>query len=129
MENELNKPVTATDIKANEGKAHQRIDDSAERVKQAASSAVASSKEKVGRAADQVEAGLHKATDRTADAASRATDKAADLGVRGREMYDQSREQFDEWMDDAREYVREKPLQAVGIALGAGWVIGRILRR
>jgi ElaB/YqjD/DUF883 family membrane-anchored ribosome-binding protein len=28
-----------------------------------------------------------------------------------------------------RDYVREKPVQSVAIALGAGWLIGRILRR
>jgi ElaB/YqjD/DUF883 family membrane-anchored ribosome-binding protein len=33
------------------------------------------------------------------------------------------------WMSQAREYVREKPMQSVAIALGAGWLLGRILRR
>jgi ElaB/YqjD/DUF883 family membrane-anchored ribosome-binding protein len=35
----------------------------------------------------------------------------------------------DAWLDQARNYVREKPGQAVMMALGAGWLLGRILRR
>ena len=35
----------------------------------------------------------------------------------------------DAWLEQVRDYVREKPMQSVAIALGAGWLIGRILRR
>jgi ElaB/YqjD/DUF883 family membrane-anchored ribosome-binding protein len=31
--------------------------------------------------------------------------------------------------DDGEDYIRENPLQAVGIALAAGFIIGLILRR
>lgn len=106
-----------------------RIDDRAERVKQATSHAVSSTKETVDRAADKVEEGLHHATDKVAGTAHRATDKAADLGERGREAYDKTVDRADVWMEQAREYVREKPVQSVVIALGAGWLLGRILRR
>jgi ElaB/YqjD/DUF883 family membrane-anchored ribosome-binding protein len=106
-----------------------RIDESAERVKQATSSAVASTKDAVDRAADNVEDGLHRATDKVADVANRTTDKAVELGERGREVYDETMDKADAWLEVARDYVREKPVQSVAIALGAGWLIGRILRR
>jgi ElaB/YqjD/DUF883 family membrane-anchored ribosome-binding protein len=106
-----------------------RIDESAERVKQATSNVVASTKDAVDRAADQVEAGLHTATDKAAGAANRATDKAAELSDRGREVYDETMNRADAWLETARDYVREKPVQSVAIALGAGWLLGRILRR
>jgi ElaB/YqjD/DUF883 family membrane-anchored ribosome-binding protein len=106
-----------------------RIDERAERVKQATSSAVASTKEAVDRAADHVEEGLHHATDKAADAAHRASDKAAHVSARGREVYDETMDRADAWLEQAREYVREKPVQSVAIALGAGWLLGRILRR
>jgi ElaB/YqjD/DUF883 family membrane-anchored ribosome-binding protein len=106
-----------------------RIDESAERVKQATSNAVASTKDAVDRAADQVEAGLHTATDKAAGAANRATEKAAELSDRGREVYDETMDRADAWLETARDYVREKPVQSVAIALGAGWLLGRILRR
>lgn len=107
----------------------ERIDERAERVKQATSQAVASTREKVDRAADRVEQGLHHATDKTASAAHRTVDKAAEVGEQGRAAYEHTRERADEWLEQAREYVREKPVQSVAIALGAGWLLGRILRR
>ena len=106
-----------------------RIDQRAERVKQATSSAVHTTKETVDRAADRVEEGLHHATDKAADTAHRASEKAADVRDRSREVYDETVDRADAWMEQAREYVREKPVQSVAIALGAGWLLGRILRR
>ncbi|MBE1162059.1 DUF883 family protein [Dyella acidiphila] len=123
----MNKEVQAHETQ--EHNAHQRIDQGAERIKQATSEAVASGKEKFGRVADNVEEGLHRATDKAADAANRTTDKVADVKERGQAAYEQARDRADEWLDDVRDYVREKPVQAVAIALGAGWLLGRILRR
>ena len=102
-------------IEPGNGAAH--IDERAERIKRATSSAVTSTKDAVDRAADRVEEGLH-----------RATDKAAEVGERGREVYDETKDRADEWLETARDYVREKPVQSVAIALGAGWLLGRILR-
>jgi ElaB/YqjD/DUF883 family membrane-anchored ribosome-binding protein len=117
------------DMQEQENAVQGRIDQGAERIKQATSDAVASSKEKFDRAADRVEEGVHHATDRAAHAANRATDKVAEASERGRVAYDHARERADEWLEEVREYVREKPVQAVAIALGAGWLLGRILRR
>jgi len=123
----MNKEVQAHETQ--ERDIHERIDQGAERIKQATSDAVASGKEKFSRVADHVEEGLHRATDKAAEAASRTTDKVSDAKERGRAAYDQARDRADEWLDDVRDYVREKPVQAVAIALGAGWLLGRILRR
>jgi ElaB/YqjD/DUF883 family membrane-anchored ribosome-binding protein len=116
-------------IPAHEAEAAGRIEEGAERIKQATSDAVASTKETVNRTADRVEEGLHRATDKAAGAATRATEKAADISERGREAYDDAMDRADLWLERAREYVREKPVQSVAIALGAGWLLGRILRR
>lgn len=112
-----------------EALAASRIDERAERVKQATSSAVDRTRETVDRAADRVEEGLHHATDKAAETAHRASDKAEELGERGREAYDKTMSSADAWLEQARDYVREKPVQSVAIALGAGWLLGRILRR
>jgi ElaB/YqjD/DUF883 family membrane-anchored ribosome-binding protein len=90
---------------------------------------VAATKEKVDRAADQVEEGLHHATDKAAGVAHKASDKAAQASERGREVYDETMDRADAWLEQVRDYVREKPVQSVAIALGAGWLMGRILRR
>jgi ElaB/YqjD/DUF883 family membrane-anchored ribosome-binding protein len=121
--------VMSKEVQANEDGIHGRIDHGAERVKQATSDAVATSKEKFGRAADHVEEGLHKATDKAAHAANRTTDKVGEAAERSREVYGQAKDRADEWLDEIRDYVREKPVQSVAIALGAGWLLGRILRR
>lgn len=117
------------EVQEHENGMHGRIDNGAERIKQATSDAVASSKEKFDRAADRVEERVHQATDKAAGAANRASDKVAEAGERGRAAYEQAKDRADEWLEDVREYVREKPVQAVAIALGAGWLLGRILRR
>lgn len=105
-----------------------RIDEGAERVKQATSNAVAGTKEAVDRAADHVEASLHRATDKVAAGAHQASDKIADASERGRAAYDATMDRADEWMEQVRDYVREKPVQSMAIALGAGWLLGRLLR-
>lgn len=120
----MNKQVSNTEQPVTD-----RIDDRAERIKQATSAAVASTKNTVDRAADHVEEGLHSATDKAAGAAHKASEKAAEVSERSRQMYDQTVDRADEWLEQARDYVREKPVQSVAIALGAGWLLGRILRR
>ncbi|WP_266160614.1 DUF883 family protein [Dyella silvatica] len=114
----MSKP-NESQLEAHEAGAHARIEEGA----------VQGTKEAVSRAADQVEEGLHRATDKAAHAATRATEKAADVSERSREAYDEAMDRADVWLDKAREYVREKPVQSVAIALGAGWLLGRILRR
>jgi ElaB/YqjD/DUF883 family membrane-anchored ribosome-binding protein len=126
-ENVMTKEVQ--EVQAQENGIHGRIDQGAERIKQATSDAVATSKEKFAKAADHVEEGVHKATDKAAHAANRTTDKVSEAAERGREVYDQAKDRADEWLDEIRDYVREKPVQSVAIALGAGWLLGRILRR
>jgi ElaB/YqjD/DUF883 family membrane-anchored ribosome-binding protein len=121
--------VMSKEVQAQEDGIHGRIDQGAERIKQATSEAVATSKEKFDRAADHVEEGLHRATDKAAGAANRTTDKVVEAKERGRAAIDQAKDRADEWLDEVRDYVREKPVQAVAIALGAGWLLGRILRR
>ena len=106
-----------------------RIDTGAERVKQATSSAVAGTKEAVERAADHVEESLHRATDKVAAGAHRASDKFDAASERSRAAYDATMDRADEWLEQVREYVREKPVQSMAIALGAGWLLGRLLRR
>ena len=35
----------------------------------------------------------------------------------------------EDWMESARDYVRENPLQALGIAVAAGYLLHMITRR
>jgi ElaB/YqjD/DUF883 family membrane-anchored ribosome-binding protein len=100
----------------------ERIEKGAERVKQSTSDAVDRTHEAVDRAADSVERGVHKGTDKVAHAAEATAEHT-------RETYDQVAARAGDWTDQARDYVREKPVQSVAIAIAAGWLIGRLLPR
>ncbi|MFN2643775.1 MAG: YqjD family protein [Burkholderiales bacterium] len=71
---------------------------------------------------DRVSQSAHKAIDR---AASVASDYAGRMSAKGEELMSM----HEDWLDTAREYVREKPLQALGIALAAGYLLHVITRR
>ena len=90
-----------------------RIDEKAERVKQATSSAVASTKE---------------AVDRAAGAASSVADRLNEHVDALSEKGDELRAIPENWMAGARDYVREHPLGALGIALAAGYLFSMMMR-
>lgn len=109
------------------GKPHERIERTATRFKEGTSNAVSGAKEKFDAAADSVESGLHRAADASARGAERAADKAGEWRDRGAEVAARARDRADDALDNVRDFVREKPMQSVAIALAAGWLIGRLL--
>ena len=70
---------------------------------------------------DKIASGAHQAVDRIASA---ATSAATQFGVKGDEML----ETKDRVVENAREYVRNNPMVALGIALAAGFILSRIMR-
>jgi ElaB/YqjD/DUF883 family membrane-anchored ribosome-binding protein len=109
------------------GNAHERIERTAKRFKEGTSSAVGGAKDKFDSAADRVESGLHHATDASARGAHRATDKASEWRDRGADVASRAKDRADDALDNVRDFVREKPVQSVAIALAAGWLLGRLL--
>jgi ElaB/YqjD/DUF883 family membrane-anchored ribosome-binding protein len=71
---------------------------------------------------DRMSQSAHQAVDK---AASMASSYAERLGAKGEQLM----EMQEDWIGTAREYVREKPLQALGIALAAGYLLHMITRR
>jgi ElaB/YqjD/DUF883 family membrane-anchored ribosome-binding protein len=66
---------------------------------------------------------------KVADAASRATDYIEQkAGILGDKLKDLQGKDFREIADDAKDYARRKPGQAMLIAAGAGLVLGFLLR-
>jgi ElaB/YqjD/DUF883 family membrane-anchored ribosome-binding protein len=123
-----------------EAQTGSRIEAGAERFKQGTHETVQTAKEKFNAAADRVDQGVQQATDSSARAAMRATEKAAEVRERGREAWQDARERGREMAEDAREraedafdamrdFVRERPVQSLAIALGTGWLIGRVFGR
>lgn len=120
----------ANDITQDEGRngnAHERIERTAARFKEGTSNAVGGAKEKFNAAADHVESGLHRAADASARGAERAAEKAGEWRDRGAELAARARDRTDDALDNVRDFVREKPVQSVAIALAAGWLLGRLL--
>jgi ElaB/YqjD/DUF883 family membrane-anchored ribosome-binding protein len=66
---------------------------------------------------DKIASGAHQAVDRIASA---ATSAASQFGVKGEDLMVAK--------DRVVEYVRNKPVTALGIALAAGFIIARITR-
>jgi ElaB/YqjD/DUF883 family membrane-anchored ribosome-binding protein len=71
---------------------------------------------------DRVSQSAHDTIDRAAQAASSAYERVSAKGEEFMQMHE-------DWIDAAREYVREKPLQALGIAVAAGYLLHMITRR
>ena len=70
----------------------------------------------------------HQAVDRAAEAASavagRLGERVEALGERGEELL----EMKDAWLEGARDYVKEHPFQALGIAVAAGYLLSMMMR-
>ena len=60
--------------------------------------------------------------DRMSDSAHRTIDR---LSEKGEELMDM----HEDWIDTARTYVRDNPLQALGIAVAAGYILSLLTRR
>ena len=71
---------------------------------------------------DRMSQSAHDTIDRAAQAASSAYERVSSKGEEFMQMHE-------DWIDAAREYVREKPLQALGIAVAAGYLLHMITRR
>lgn len=96
----------------------------------------------LGRAVDQVSSGAHHAIDSVADkvgpvlermasGAHQAVDKMAGTAGQAAETLDVNGEQLKgaqmRAMEQCRGYVRENPVISLGIAVGAGILLGRLL--
>ena len=74
---------------------------------------------------DRIERMSQSAHDAIDKAATVASDYAGRMSEKGEEWMAMPQD----WMEAARDYVREKPLQALGIALAAGYLLHLITGR
>jgi ElaB/YqjD/DUF883 family membrane-anchored ribosome-binding protein len=75
--------------------------------------------------------GTHKQQiDRLADSAHGAIDRATQTAAQVAERFGEKGEELlamkDDYIETARDYVKENPLMALGIALAAGYLFGKI---
>jgi ElaB/YqjD/DUF883 family membrane-anchored ribosome-binding protein len=69
---------------------------------------------------DRMTSGAHAAVDKTADMAARA---AESLDAKGEQLKDLQAQ----WRETSRAYVRDHPVQALGIAVVGGFLLSRLL--
>ena len=82
---------------------------------------MASTKQAQDNSIDRMSQTAQDTIDRAAQAASSAYDRVSAKGEEFMQMHE-------DWVEAAREYVREKPLQALGIAVAAGYLLHMITR-
>jgi len=70
---------------------------------------------------DRMSQSAHQAVDRAAAAASAYAER---FGEKGEEWMQMPQD----WLETARDYVRENPFQAVGIAAAAGYLLSVLMR-
>ena len=70
--------------------------------------------------------GAQKQIDRLADNAHGAIDRASEMAERLGDKTDELWGMKDDYVDSARDYVKHNPLVALGIALAAGYLFGKI---
>ena len=71
-------------------------------------------------------------TDKTIERASSSAHDAIDTASQYAERFGEKAEEWlelkDTWVEGAREYVREHPVAALGIAVAAGYVLSMLMR-
>jgi len=70
--------------------------------------------------------GAQKQIDRVADNAHGAIDRASEMAERLGDKTDELWGMKDDYVESARDYVKHNPLVALGIALAAGYLFGKI---
>ena len=89
-----------------------------------------SAKDAAERAGSYAQASVHRLSGRAQDVAGRAQDVAGDLVEDAREQVERfTGRNLEAWTADIRRFVQDRPLQAIAITIGIGYVLGKILRR
>jgi ElaB/YqjD/DUF883 family membrane-anchored ribosome-binding protein len=70
---------------------------------------------------ERVSSGAHDAVDRVAQTASQYAERFGEQAEALMEMKDN-------WVEGARDYVREHPIAALGMAVAAGYVLSMLMR-
>jgi ElaB/YqjD/DUF883 family membrane-anchored ribosome-binding protein len=80
------------------------------------------------RSIDRVSQSAHEAVDRVTGAASQVADRLSEHAERITGKGEDLLAMKDDWVETAREYVREKPFAALGMAVAAGYLLHMITR-
>jgi ElaB/YqjD/DUF883 family membrane-anchored ribosome-binding protein len=102
--------LTSSTVERTAAQAHDAVD-----------AVAAKASEKAAPAIDRVARAAHETVDKVAQAAAPAADWLNQSAA-------QLQRQQEQLVDGSRSYIRERPLMAIGIALAAGYLAGRLIR-
>jgi len=102
--------LTSSTVERRTSQAHDAVD-----------AVAAKASQKVAPAIDRVARAAHETVNKVAQAAAPAADWLNESAAAVRQQQEQL-------IESCRGYVRERPLVTVGVALAAGYLIGRLLR-
>jgi ElaB/YqjD/DUF883 family membrane-anchored ribosome-binding protein len=105
---------------------HQKHEEAAETAKDHLRDAVGDIKEAMSTKAEDIRQAAARKTNELREAAQ---DKAQELGGAAESAWADARSQAKTWQAKGEVYVRDNPTKAVFIALGAGFVLGLLLRK
>ena len=96
-----------------------------------------SAKDAAERAGSYAQASVHRLSGRAQDVAARAQDVAGRAQDVAGDLVDDARVQVERftgrnleaWTADIRRFVQDRPLQAIAITIGVGYILGKILKR
>ena len=89
---------------------------------------VGAQKSDLDRNIDRASQGAHQAVDRAAAAASSVAERFGEHAERITGKGEELLELKDTWIEGARDYVRENPFAAIGMAVAAGYLLHMITR-
>ncbi len=77
------------------------------------------------------ERNIKETIDKVSHTAHKAVDKMTNVGYQTAEVIGEKGEQLktaeEQFVEDYREYIRDKPIRAVGIAVAAGFLLSRLM--
>lgn len=121
--------ASKTEVEAASSKASESIDKSVLKVQEAAETAVQQIQGTLDRLADLAGRGVSSGAEKAGHAAQKVVSGAEAVSEHGQAAVDSVLAQVEECAGGVTRFVRKNPAQSVLIALAAGWVAGRLMRR
>ncbi len=107
----------------------EQINDAKAKARNVASSAAASVKSAASAVSDKAADVAAKVSETASNAGAYARDQYDQLGGKAREAYQSARDTGRSWAHEADGYIHRRPLTALAIAAGVGFLAGMYIKR
>lgn len=107
----------------------EQMDDAKAKVQSVTSNAKESAKSAVGAISDKAADVAGRAAEAVSNAKAYARDQYDQLGGKARDAYQSARETGRTWAHETEGYIHRRPLTALAIAAGVGFIAGMYMKR